>query len=506
MGNKHIVNQETGESWSHHFDEASQREFYHNDKTGQSSWESPIPPEDDETVKPLPIATDTTTIETLDEGRLKSAIKREKSKKKGNRRVGFTLPDGEVHHHPDAVAIAVEPERVVTASETSITPLVPVNVPVEENDFDNEIPQHMPVKKTTALVVGENPVPPSGRSAFMFLSDFFKRPTEGLRGVKSRQVSPNNPQKAEDVPPIQVSGWLFVGLSYIEDVTPPIEKLRLSIETWGDIIEHVNRKFSEEWAPNMILEPLADSRTWKIPQGKRCVVCGVGYCRFRDEPASPTMKLCLPCTIRKELYEKAKLTLPRSFRKDSEKTSWPFKLMKPPINDDSSLQVVRVATPTSSSPVKSVKLENIDTIEASLEVGTIITYTENGSVALTSASSQNNTSKSSNSKRLLNEEDEVHSQLSAESSQFSFEQASLVSLSSDPGTDEIKYGVRELQLLPYLISKGHFAEVERTLRIAINSSRVNEGEDVTTLVSMLELQSEMYKAMGIWPLVAALIM
>lgn len=63
---------------------------------------------------------------------------------------------------------------------------------------------------------------------------------------------------------------------------------------------------------------------------------------------------------------------------------------------------------------------------------------------------------------------------------------------------------KELALLPFLIAKGHFEEAERTLRIALGKRAVDEGEGLKILITLLTLQAEMYKSMGIWPLALAI--
>lgn len=63
---------------------------------------------------------------------------------------------------------------------------------------------------------------------------------------------------------------------------------------------------------------------------------------------------------------------------------------------------------------------------------------------------------------------------------------------------------KELALLPYLIAKGHYEEAERTLRIALSKRAVDEGEGLKVLISLLTLQAEMYKSMGLWPLALAI--
>lgn len=63
---------------------------------------------------------------------------------------------------------------------------------------------------------------------------------------------------------------------------------------------------------------------------------------------------------------------------------------------------------------------------------------------------------------------------------------------------------KELALLPYLISKGHYEEAERTLRIALGKRAVDEGEGLKVLITLLNLQAEMYKSMGLWSLALAI--
>lgn len=62
---------------------------------------------------------------------------------------------------------------------------------------------------------------------------------------------------------------------------------------------------------------------------------------------------------------------------------------------------------------------------------------------------------------------------------------------------------KELALIPYLLAKGHFEEVERLVRIALGKRAVDEGEGLKLLVKLLALQAEMYKHMGVWCLALA---
>lgn len=61
----------------------------------------------------------------------------------------------------------------------------------------------------------------------------------------------------------------------------------------------------------------------------------------------------------------------------------------------------------------------------------------------------------------------------------------------------------EILLLPFLISRGHFEEVERTVRIAVSQKSVDEGEGMLMLLKIFHVQADMYKLMGLFPLALA---
>lgn len=61
----------------------------------------------------------------------------------------------------------------------------------------------------------------------------------------------------------------------------------------------------------------------------------------------------------------------------------------------------------------------------------------------------------------------------------------------------------EILLIPYLISRGHFEEVERSVRISISRKSVDEGEGMILLLKVFHLQADMYKLMGLFPLALA---
>lgn len=99
-----------------------------------------------------------------------------------------------------------------------------------------------------------------------------------------------------------------------------------------------------------------DVKTWKA-FAPRCVVCAIGFIRFADAVHEFRSKydcdqrafaeryaqeeekgeehtvvspkhLCLPCFMRKTLFERVKLTFPRSFRLSAKNMTWPFQVRR----------------------------------------------------------------------------------------------------------------------------------------------------------------------------------
>jgi hypothetical protein len=67
-------------------------------------------------------------------------------------------------------------------------------------------------------------------------------------------------------------------------------------------------------------------------------------------------------------------------------------------------------------------------------------------------------------------------------------------------------GPREMTLIPFLIAKGHYAETERVIRVALDKPSANEGEGLLVLNKLLGFQAEMYKMMGLFPLALGILM
>lgn len=271
--------------------------------------------------------------------------------------------------------------------------------------------------------------------------------------------------------------------------------------------------------------------------------------------------LCLQCLIRKELFEKITQSLPRSFRK-SLTLKWPLVAMEkiPPLPvapialEQDSLQqtpmqplplehIVGTSDPleaivnpsnrmspprspllpqsagmlsftsplgtstspgsptnpsttvmtldqlstymapvesTFQSPIASMKLKQLDMMEA------LTTNTANGP------------------QKIVFDEDDVSLPSISGLSLTSSQDASSASIPSTITMVDPLKKPREMTLLPYLISKGHFEEAERVVRIALGKQAVDEGEGMYLLLKILGLQADMYKMMGLWALAMAI--
>jgi hypothetical protein len=340
-------------------------------------------------------------------------------------------------------------------------------------------------------------------------------------------------------------------------------------DVWGGVLTHIHEKFSDEWLQDVLVEPLVDVKSWQ-PTAPRCAVCSIGFVRFKDSVtrfaanreeyqyeveqkravnAFDENTLCLPCVIRKTLFERISSSLPRAFRANAQLTAWPFmekqpgttpkrvvrmlsgspssrpssplangggdgvSLMSDPSGiiggslsefDQALLFADSSATHLLPSPVKSSKLAQIDQLEQHA-VGdqhvyeTIDSLYGGGSPPripnelITMGGNGDDQSVSSGVSLLTKntvDEDTLHT-------------ASTISTLSV--VDPIKRP-KEMTLIPFLVAKGHFEEVERTLRITIGKTAVDEGEGMLVLLRLLRLQADMYKCMGLWSLALGLYM
>ena len=389
---------------------------------------------------------------------------------------------------------------------------------------------------------GANPVPlvngdnkgvssNSGRRLLMWTTERIDRAgnTDGLIHRQAPPI-PNSSDKKQGetlpMPTVQISGWTFVSFASIQN--NPIQIMHLPMDVWGMMIEDIRVKFFSTWLPQMSLGTTIDVRTWKT-KTQRCQVCHVGFCRL---PAPkqvtevvngshyPDHLLCLACLCRRELYERAKKVIPRS--SSLRNLEWPFLALPSSLNSISSMNdsstVDRPLSangyPTSPggtpyetlrqrSPIVSKRLHAIDTAEemivASVKSDAISPWARVKDGALRLGGQLDNTSVSILENSVTS--NLVGSSMSISSSSNLLENESLESLSA---FKEDRHGIRELYLLPYLISKGHFEDSERIIRAALENNAVDEGEGLSTLVKILSLAAELYKQLGLWPLALGL--
>jgi ankyrin repeat protein len=273
---------------------------------------------------------------------------------------------------PDSTALVVATTPPPSAPGTSSSELSSTSSPPKA---PAAVVRRAPISKTD--LVGENPVPVSSRRVLLFTSDiadyggewdavsashhFSASPithtlpklnltsTEAETAINSGIANEANSEatagdsdgdlESMKLPPIYLSGWLFVGLSVSKPGPPPIEPVKISLTTWAGIIEHLRTKFSEHWLPHMRLEPAVDLTRAEPRVSKRCTVCQTGFARIiiddselgeggKDkgaaaEEAGAESALCLQCLMRRDMYEMVKPSLPASYRARNP-TIWPF--------------------------------------------------------------------------------------------------------------------------------------------------------------------------------------
>lgn len=344
-------------------------------------------------------------------------------------------------------------------------------------------------------------------------------------------------------------------------------------------MEHLRLKFSREWMKEYQLSCVFDIRMGKFA-APRCTVCNIGFIRsFQTlkvwNPESPTSllslpineRVCLSCMIRFELFEKSKLIIPRSERRQLKE--WPFFRRFPLKEMDSNTEKYHLRTELEicreditetkkelllrhlnlieKSPIASAQLFEMEEKELdwkemttkgmlidndslassttmSLSVDTLPIQSVKSPLQSPQASWKKNQSlgsplknrKSQASKDEQDSQEELHQH--QEEDQLLEEAVpvdespeiqsfgSETTVSTNPVTDFKNYGPRELSLIPYFLAQGHLEEVERLIRVVLGRSYVNEGEGLAFLLKILLFQGEMYQLIGLWPLAWAVLL
>jgi ankyrin repeat protein/acyl-CoA-binding protein len=255
---------------------------------------------------------------------------------------------------PSSLAASTDPSVVSLTAKTSPPMASPVPL----------LPPRSPTRKED--LVGENPVPISSRRILLFTTDItdyggewdglsrshhfadspivHTLPKPNLTRDQAEQSiadksgaletfdDPGEAFQALHLPPVCLSGWLFVGLSVSKPGPAPIETMQISLNLWGKLLDHLRTKFTEEWLPRMKLEPAVDLTRAEPRAAPRCVVCCTGFRRLLaegmgddDESRSRAVEcsLCLQCLVRREMFDMIKPTLPASYRRNNPMT-WPF--------------------------------------------------------------------------------------------------------------------------------------------------------------------------------------
>lgn len=164
------------------------------------------------------------------------------------------------------------------------------------------------------------------------------------------------------------------------------------------------------------------------------------------------------------------------------------------IYDQSALALLpptSLQTAQSNSPVKSSRLQELDAME-------VWEKTHNPGYAMQLFDQESDMSSIQSNGSMFSS---VTESVNANNKDLD---AATISVASTVTAVNVNKKPKELALLPFLVAKGHYEEAERTLRIALGKRAVDEGEGLKILISLLTLQAEMYKSMGIWPLALAI--
>lgn len=348
------------------------------------------------------------------------------------------------------------------------------------------------------------------------------------------------------VPKMLVSGWTFLPLSDTED-SPLVETHEVSMEHWTRVVEHVWSCFMRDWSLRLIHHAIpkpGDLKQFPL----RCNVCHLGFVRLqpskkRTDIEDGVNSMCLGCIVRREMHTVLMRIAPETFPKAAHK--WPylyrndqsrahqFKKIKsdmkvqdivtlPTIGQPSAELALLVSGDTQAlrpmSPTRSQYMNELDVHEESmlrLRDGSLADSLDTGSVgSLGSAGSggKGNSTKSlmdgikmSTGKTKLGNFDNM----SVETPPNSLSAVSIPTVFSHDTADRIdkvatgQGKAPETLMMPFLLAKGLFNEVERGARMMLGLKSVNEGEGMMNMVKAFCVQAELYKNMGLWVLALA---
>lgn len=372
---------------------------------------------------------------------------------------------------------------------------------------------------------------------------------ERRRKRKNLPPPPGPPlRQITEEPKMQISGWLFLPLSDTED-SPLVESHLINMEHWSRVVEHLWSCFMKDWSLRLIHHAIPKPGDLKnFPT--RCNVCHVGFVRLKPSLKRTDIEdginaMCLGCIVRREMHMVLLRLAPDTFPKAAKK--WPYlyrndqsrahqlKKMKADMNSQDVVILPTIGQPSSElallasgdsqalrpfSPTRSQQLNEIDmheesalrirdgggSITDSLDTGSVGSLGSTGSVVKpTSTQSLMGGVKLSTGKTKLGNFDNMSvetppNSLSAVSipTVFSYETADRI--------DKVATGMGkapETLMIPYLLAKGLFNEVERGSRMMLGLKSVDEGGGMLNLIKAYCMHAEMYKNMGLWVLALA---
>jgi len=443
----------------------------------------------------------------------------------------------------DAGNSANNSTKLPPISETQMVPITEViitEVPVAKNNSETPVSN----KRIDGSLV--NPLPYDKRKMFLFMKDSLdiNKPSQAYETTEKDDAT------GEMDLCLNISGLIFLPINEATMTITPLQSISVKLDAWSDVIDHIRSTFLSDLLPNLMFEPLLDVKSWK-PIAPRCQICSIGFVRFADtvneyrnkyncddsayingckESKSQSAelniikRLCLPCVIRKLLFEKIKLTLPRNVRIITKNISWPIASRQdvpeknieeefPKMILDSTATFPAITAPTSpiKSPTRSSELWELDLAENTSESSSGVLLsgkpTEQSAIVPLSPNRKGDVGNTVTNSPKKPTETKLQRQKSSNSISTSAEVKSSRSINSGEQNNNSKSeasrsksSVVEIAMLPFLITKGSFEEAERTLRMALDKQAVDEGQGLKLLLQLMGYQAEMYKLVGLWPL------
>lgn len=360
--------------------------------------------------------------------------------------------------------------------------------------------------------VNKNPVRVKGRTVHMFTKDpdessesdeeecarggkgdNWTIPSEALIPKPSEAFAIGS-EDGDSIGIVSISGWIFSGIYSLELSLKPIDTLKMGIISWAESVRHVEDVLRNVWIDQLRVESLVTTQSWAI-DGSKCRACAVGIVRQKsmakfDDAA--LRGLCMSCMVRKTLYDRVVSVQPRSSRKRF-MMEWPFHIDR--FNEGGRLIQRQIETTFEMSSENEVDLAALMKQKQDEEMR----QQKKPKIFIKRGDSFNLQSilrkRELDAKKAVGDDD---SSVFSESTMLSsVTLATHTTATSNIGEDISLYGPRELTIIPLLLTKNDFDEVERILRVCICLPEYGGDQGVLFVAKLMQLQAEMYKMQGL---------